>query len=85
VYFRDRSKLISALVQPRYSTRRSPTIVRAASGLYDPHATAVALATMNIHSLLAIQPGASDTDLDALVDTLATIWERTILPTTPPA
>jgi hypothetical protein len=43
-------------------------------------AMAEALGTMNIHCLLALRPDTSDADLDALVDTVATIWGRTILP-----
>jgi len=43
-------------------------------------ATVRALVTMNVHSLLALPPGASDAELDELVDTLAGIWERATLP-----
>jgi TetR/AcrR family transcriptional regulator, ethionamide resistance regulator len=46
----------------------------------DAQATAVALVTMNVHCLLALPPEATDNDLDALVDTLSTIWERTLYP-----
>jgi AcrR family transcriptional regulator len=49
------------------------------SGLTDPHATAVALATMNVHVLLAQAPGASDAELDGLVETISEIWERTLI------
>lgn len=45
----------------------------------DPRAAAIALATMNIHTLLDHAPGASDAKLAALVDALATIWERAVL------
>jgi len=43
-------------------------------------ATVRALVTMNLHSLLALPAGATDADLDQLVDTLVSIWERTTLP-----
>jgi AcrR family transcriptional regulator len=43
-------------------------------------ATVGALVTMNQHSMLALPPDATDADLDQLVDTLATIWERATLP-----
>jgi AcrR family transcriptional regulator len=45
-------------------------------------ATIRALVTMNQHSMLALPAGATDADLDQLVDTLVTIWERATLPTT---
>ena len=38
------------------------------------------LVTMNVHSLLALPSDATDTELDELVDTLASIWERATLP-----
>jgi AcrR family transcriptional regulator len=44
----------------------------------DPEATARALVTMNVHSLLTLRPDASGTEVDRLVETLSTIWERTI-------
>jgi hypothetical protein len=53
-------------------------VAEAQAGLADPHATAVALVTMNINSLLALTPDTPDADLTALVDTLATIWERAL-------
>jgi TetR/AcrR family transcriptional regulator, ethionamide resistance regulator len=53
-------------------------IDRLGPDLADPHQTAVALVTMNIHRMLTLTPETSDAELDALVDTLATIWERTI-------
>jgi hypothetical protein len=53
-------------------------ITEARAGLADPHATAVALVTMNINSLLALAPDTPDAELAALVDTLATIWERAL-------
>jgi AcrR family transcriptional regulator len=56
-------------------------IDRLGPDLPDPHRTAVALVTMNVHRMLTLTPETSDTELDALVDTLATIWERTL--TTP--
>jgi len=43
-------------------------------------ATVGALVTMNLHSMLALPPDATDADLDQLVDTLAGIWERATLP-----
>jgi hypothetical protein len=43
-------------------------------------ATVRALVTMNVHAMLALPAGATDADLDQLVDTLATIWERATLP-----
>ncbi|HET7016169.1 MAG TPA: TetR/AcrR family transcriptional regulator [Streptosporangiaceae bacterium] len=43
-------------------------------------ATVRALVTMNVHSLLALPPDASDAELDELVNTLTGIWERTTLP-----
>jgi hypothetical protein len=33
---------------------------------------------MNVHRLLTLTPDTSDADLHALVDTLATIWERAV-------
>jgi AcrR family transcriptional regulator len=38
------------------------------------------LVTMNVHSLLALPSDATDSELDELVDTLASIWERATLP-----
>jgi len=43
-------------------------------------ATVRPLVTMNVHSLLALPADATDTELDELVDTLASIWERATLP-----
>ena len=43
-------------------------------------ATVRPLVTMNVHSLLALRSDATDTELDELVDTLASIWERATLP-----
>ena len=45
-------------------------------------ATVRALVTMNVHSMLALPADATDADLDQLVDTLVTIWERATLPAT---
>jgi AcrR family transcriptional regulator len=62
------------------------TAVRAISPIAadpDPQrlrATVRPLVTMNVHSLLALPSGATDTELDELVDTLASIWERATLP-----
>lgn len=53
-------------------------IDRLGPDLPDRHQTAVALVTMNVHRMLALTPETSDTELDGLVDTLATIWERTL-------
>jgi AcrR family transcriptional regulator len=44
--------------------------------------TVRALVTMNQHSMLGLPADATDTDLDQLVDTLVTIWERATLPAT---
>jgi AcrR family transcriptional regulator len=41
-------------------------------------ATATALVAMNVHCLLGLSPDASDAELDDLVDTLTTIWRRTV-------
>lgn len=43
-------------------------------------ATVRALVTMNVHSMLALPADATDADLDQLVDTLVSIWERATLP-----
>jgi AcrR family transcriptional regulator len=43
-------------------------------------ATVRPLVTMNVHSLLALPSDATDAELDELVDTLASIWERATLP-----
>ncbi|OMC49924.1 TetR family transcriptional regulator [Mycobacterium sp. IS-2888] len=53
-------------------------IDRLGADLPDPHQTALALVTMNIHRMLTLTPETGDDELDELVDTLATIWERTI-------
>jgi AcrR family transcriptional regulator len=44
----------------------------------DPASTAAVLVTMNVHTLLQLRPDATDAELDAVVDVLATVWERTI-------
>lgn len=44
----------------------------------DPRRTASVLVTMNVHALLSVHPDASDAELEAVVDALATVWERTI-------
>lgn len=54
-------------------------IRRTDPGLPDAGLAATALATMNIHLLLDRAPGASDADLDALVETISLIWERALL------
>lgn len=62
------------------------TAVRAISPIAadpDPQrlrATVRPLVTMNVHSLLALPSDATDSELDELVDTLASIWERATLP-----
>jgi AcrR family transcriptional regulator len=62
------------------------TAVRAISPIAadpDPErlrATVRPLVTMNVHSLLALPSDATDSELDELVDTLASIWERATLP-----
>jgi AcrR family transcriptional regulator len=147
VYFRDRSELIIALVQPLRAqadaslehwvgaadpVQAGRAALRAAAALYRQHgtilralfwasaedpdlaaarreltepiidtalrvispiaacrdprrlrATVRALVTMNQHSMLALPADATDADLDQLVDTLATIWERATLPAAP--
>jgi TetR/AcrR family transcriptional regulator, ethionamide resistance regulator len=35
---------------------------------------------MNVHCMLELRPDTTDAELDDLVDTLATIWERALLP-----
>ena len=44
----------------------------------DATATARALVTMNVHYMLDELVGKPDADLDRVVDTIVTIWERTI-------
>jgi TetR/AcrR family transcriptional regulator, ethionamide resistance regulator len=58
------------------------TIARAIPAIAPEAARAMAevLVTMNVHSLLGLQADTSDADVDALVDTISTIWERTIFP-----
>jgi len=62
------------------------TAVRAISPIAadpDPErlrATIRPLVTMNVHSLLALPSDATDAELDEVVDTLASIWERATLP-----
>jgi AcrR family transcriptional regulator len=43
-------------------------------------ATVRALVTMNVHCMLALPADAADAELDQLVDTLASIWQRATLP-----
>jgi AcrR family transcriptional regulator len=67
----------SALIDPVVAVALA--IIQAAeTEVADPHGTATALVTMNVHRLLTLTPDTSDADLRALVDTLATIWERAI-------
>ncbi|WP_019926087.1 TetR/AcrR family transcriptional regulator [Nocardia sp. BMG111209] len=70
---RVRDDLTAALVDVA-----TAKVAQADAGLPDPHATAVALATMNIHRLLAMSADTTDAELDEIVETLATIWERTL-------
>ena len=58
------------------------TIARALPAIAPEAARAMAeaLVTMNVHCLLGLRTDASDAEVDALVDTIATIWERTIFP-----
>jgi AcrR family transcriptional regulator len=44
----------------------------------DPEPTARALVAMNVSSLLNLRSDSSSAELEALVDTLSRIWERTI-------
>jgi TetR/AcrR family transcriptional regulator, ethionamide resistance regulator len=44
----------------------------------DPEPTARALVTMNVNTLLTLRPDTPLADVEALVATLGTIWERTI-------
>jgi hypothetical protein len=38
-----------------------------------------ALVIMNVHAMLALPANATDAELDELVETLASIWERATL------
>jgi AcrR family transcriptional regulator len=69
----------SALIDPVIAVAEA-IIENAATQLADPHGTATALVTMNVHRLLTLTPETSDADLQALVDILATIWERALYP-----
>ena len=69
----------AALVDPVVSAAES-VINDADTGLADAHATATALVTMNVHRMLTLTPHSSDAEITALVNALATIWERTIYP-----
>lgn len=69
----------SALIDPVVAVAKA-IIDDADSSLTDPQGTATALVTMNVHRLLTLTPDTADADLEALVDTLATIWERAIYP-----
>ncbi|MEU1204820.1 helix-turn-helix domain-containing protein [Nocardia sp. NPDC005825] len=68
-----RDSLVAAVVD--VATEK---IAEVGAPLPDPRGSALALATMNIHMLLDLRPDADDTELAALVDVLATIWERTL-------
>jgi AcrR family transcriptional regulator len=78
---RDLTETVVAIAEVKIRQAASNSTSRSTVHL-DPRGTALALVTMNIHSLLRLSPEATDAELDALVDTLSTIWERTILPTT---
>jgi AcrR family transcriptional regulator len=69
----------SALVEPVVAVAEE-LMAALKTDVADPHGTATALVTMNVHRLLTLAPDASDTDVRALVDTLATIWERVLNP-----
>ena len=58
--------------------RAGRAALRAAAGLYREHGTI--MRALNVHSMLALPADATDADLDQLVDTLATVWERATLP-----
>lgn len=70
----------SALIDPVIDVAEA-IINGAGSGLADPRAVATALVTMNVHRLLTLTPDTSDGEMHALVDTLATIWERALYST----
>jgi AcrR family transcriptional regulator len=53
-------------------------IAEAAPGDLDPRATAEALVGMNVALFLDRLPGADDDEVNAVVDLLARIWERTL-------
>jgi len=69
----------SALTDPVVAVAEA-IIDAANSGFADSHGTATALVAMNVHRLLTLTPDTTDADLHALVDTLATIWERALYP-----
>jgi TetR/AcrR family transcriptional regulator, ethionamide resistance regulator len=73
----------SALIDPVVAVAKA-IIDAADSSLADSDATAMALVTMNVHQLLTLTPDSTDRDLEAMVDTLATIWERAVYPGGPP-
>jgi AcrR family transcriptional regulator len=67
----------SALIDPVVAVAEA-IIDAADSELADSRGAATALVTMNVHRLLTLTPETSDADMHALVDTLATIWERAL-------
>jgi AcrR family transcriptional regulator len=69
----------SALIEPVVAIAEA-LMAALKTDVADPHATATALVTMNVHRLLTLTPDTSDADVRALVDTLATIWERVLNP-----
>jgi hypothetical protein len=69
----------SAMIDPVIAVADA-IIENAATELADPHGTATALVTVNVHRLLTLTPDTSDADLQALVQIPATIWERALYP-----
>lgn len=67
----------AALVEPVVEVAEA-IIDATDSGIADSRGAATALVTMNVHRLLTLTPDTSDAEMHALVDTLATIWERAL-------
>lgn len=65
------------LVEPILAAARI-AVGQAGTPLREPEATAVALATMNVHVLLDHAPGATDAELARLTAALYDVWERTL-------
>lgn len=63
---------------PVFAAARATIQALAPNSFVDPDAVARVLVTMNLHELLSVSPDASDHELDATVDALATVWERTL-------
>lgn len=73
----DLVALRAALVDPVVAV--ATRVVRhLAPDLPDPIGTASALVTMNVHVLLGLRPETSEAEVDATIDTLATIWRRAL-------